>query len=196
MLRGIPTDKKSPEELHEAIYKRYAELDISKLPKPSRSYKAPELHSSSELCSLGDRLLEELGKMHEAPNKKDKALLANFRKGYEENQSEADLEVEKESLLSKIVEWELRLLDNLDEMAKATLSTPKARTSYMLTRSKVLGTPSPRKVVESDSEEEDSEEEDLEEESEHAVNGLLAVGFMGLQWYRYSGLTDQIHGSL
>ena len=87
MLRGIPTDKKSPEELHEAIYKRYAELDTSKLPKPSRSYKAPELHASSELCSLGDRLLEELGKMHEAPNKKDKALLANFRKGYEENQS-------------------------------------------------------------------------------------------------------------
>jgi hypothetical protein len=54
MLRGIPTDKQDTGELHEAIYKRYAELDTSKLPKPSRSYKAPELHASSELCSLGD----------------------------------------------------------------------------------------------------------------------------------------------
>ena len=176
-LRGIPTDKQGTEELHEAIYKRYAELDISKLPKPSRSYKAPELHSSSELCGLGDRLLEELLKIHEAPNRRDKALLSNFRKGCEENQSEADLEVEKERLLSKIVDWELRLLDNLEEMAKNTLSTPKEKTPYMRTRSKVSLTPSPRKVVESDSEEEDSEEEDLEEESEHAVNGLLAVGF-------------------
>ena len=118
MLRGIPTEHKDTEELQEAIYKRYAEPDTSKLP---RSYKAPELHSSSELCGLGDRLLEELLKIHEAPNRRDKALLSNFRKGCEENQSEADLEVEKERLLSKIVDWELRLLDNLEEMAKNTL---------------------------------------------------------------------------
>lgn len=37
MLREIPTEKKDNEELHEAIYKRYAELDVSKLPKLSRS---------------------------------------------------------------------------------------------------------------------------------------------------------------
>jgi hypothetical protein len=105
--------------------------------------------------------LEELGKMHEAPNKKDKALLTNFRKGYEENQSEADLEVEKESLLSKIVEWELMLLDHLEKMTKDTLSTPKAKAPYKHTRSKGLVTPSPIKAVESDPDEEDSEEEDL-----------------------------------
>ena len=69
------------------------------------------------------------------------------------------------------------LLDHLEKMTKDTLSTPKAKTLYRHTRSKVLSTPSPIKVVESDSEEEDSEEEDLEEESEHVVSDLLAVGF-------------------
>ena len=67
---------------------------------------------------IGDMLLEKLTcmKRHEAPNRKDRALLTNFRKRYEEEE-EADLEVEKESLLAKIVEWELMLLDNREGFA-------------------------------------------------------------------------------
>ena len=178
-LRGIPTAHKGyireAEDLKEAVYERYADLDTSRLPTVGRYYKAPELHSSTVLCGLGDMLLQELMKIHEAPNRRDKALLTNFKERCAGDQEEADLQAEKEILLAKIVEWELMLLDNPGLSTKETLSTPKREAMH--TRSKVSLTPSPRKVEVSEDEDEDSEDEDSEEGSEHAVEDLLSVGF-------------------